>query len=92
MQNDMKLKGATKPQKLLYSDISDLYKILDSSFQKELNRSIPLAEMFVDRWERAKKLGFGEKTSIYDSSFVFGDVKVGSNCWIGPNTVIDGSG
>lgn len=48
--------------------------------------------MFTDRWERAKYLGFGLNTSIYDSSLVLGKVKIGSNTWVGPFTVLDGSG
>ncbi len=46
----------------------------------------------VDRWEKARLLGFGEGSSIYDSSLVLGRVKVGSQTWIGPFTVLDGSG
>jgi acetyltransferase-like isoleucine patch superfamily enzyme len=46
----------------------------------------------VDRWEKAKELGFGEGTSVYDSSLILGDVKVGCHTWIGPFTVLDGSG
>lgn len=49
-------------------------------------------ELFTDRWEKAKYLKFGEGTSIYDSSMVFGNVKVGKNTWIGPFTILDGSG
>ena len=45
-----------------------------------------------DRWEKARFLGFGENSSIYDSSLVFGDVQVGKNVWVGPYTVLDGSG
>lgn len=56
------------------------------------NRSLPLADYVVDRWERARILGFGEGTSIYDSSLVLGDVNVGANTWIGPFTVLDGTG
>lgn len=56
------------------------------------NRSVPLGDLIVDRWEKAKFLGFGEGTSIYDSSLVIGEVKVGKNTWIGPFTVLDGSG
>ncbi|MDR1917247.1 MAG: acyltransferase, partial [Synergistaceae bacterium] len=65
---------------------------LDSFFMERWNRSLPLAELIGDRWERAKRLGFGENSSIYDSSIVFGDVKVGENTWIGPYTILDGSG
>jgi acetyltransferase-like isoleucine patch superfamily enzyme len=31
-------------------------------------------------------------SSVYDNVLVFGDVKVGANTWIGPFTVLDGSG
>jgi acetyltransferase-like isoleucine patch superfamily enzyme len=56
------------------------------------NRSLPLADYIVDRWEKAKLLGYGQDTSIYDSCVILGDVKVGDHCWIGPFTVLDGSG
>jgi acetyltransferase-like isoleucine patch superfamily enzyme len=55
-------------------------------------RTLPFADYVVDRWEKARRLGFGEGTSIYDSSLVLGDVKVGSKTWIGPFTVLDGQG
>lgn len=60
--------------------------------KKNYNRVLPLNELMSNRWEKAKYLGFGEKTSIYDSSVVLGDVKVGENTWIGPFTVLDGTG
>jgi len=63
-----------------------------SLVQQRWNRSLPFADYIVDRWEKAKALGFGEGTSIYDSALVLGDVKVGRNTWIGPFTVLDGSG
>lgn len=56
------------------------------------NRSLPLADYVVDRWEKARELGFGEGTSCYDSVLVIGDVRVGTNTWIGPFVVLDGSG
>lgn len=76
----------------LYKKIIELHDDLDNGFISQYKRSLPLNEEILDRWERAKKLGFGKETSIYDSSLVFGDVKVGTNCWIGPFTIIDGSG
>ena len=60
--------------------------------KQRFNRSLPFADGVFDRWERAKRLGFGESTSIYDSAIVLGDVEVGDNCWIGPNVILDGSG
>lgn len=58
----------------------------------EFNRALPSNEYFSDRWEKAQFLGFGENTSVYDSCAVFGNVSVGSNTWIGPFAVLDGSG
>lgn len=55
-------------------------------------RTLPLADYIVDRWEKAKELGFGEGASIYDSVLVLGNVKVGKKTWIGPFVVLDGSG
>lgn len=45
-----------------------------------------------DRIELAARLGFGQGTSVYDSAVIIGRVTVGSNTWIGPNTLLDGSG
>lgn len=69
-----------------------LWKELQDEQRAKWNRSLPLAEGIVDRWSRAEALGFGTGTSIYDSAVVIGDVRVGSNTWIGPNVVLDGSG
>lgn len=55
-------------------------------------RVLPFGDYVSDRWEKARALGFGEGSSIYDSSHVFGEVSVGCNTWIGPFTVLDGSG
>ncbi len=58
----------------------------------QFSRSLPLADELFDRWERAQFLGFGEGSSIYDSSLVLGDVSVGVKTWVGPFTILDGSG
>ena len=48
--------------------------------------------LFVDRWKkRQKKVGWGKGTSVYDSCIVMGNVEVGG-CWIGYNTLLDGTG
>jgi acetyltransferase-like isoleucine patch superfamily enzyme len=72
-----------------------LYAIVNKLIKFKLNefdRVLPLGDYFIDRWEKAKLLGFGEGTSVYDNVVIIGDVKVGKNCWIGPNVVLDGSG
>ncbi len=78
--------------------IEDIFLLLKKFWehrQKEINikwdRTLPIGEYIVDRWEKASKLGFGEGANIYDSSIVIGDVKVGKNTWIGPFTLLDGS-
>lgn len=60
--------------------------------RKRWNRSLPFGDYIVNRWQKALELGFGEGSSIYDSALVFGDVRVGKNSWIGPFTILDGSG
>jgi acetyltransferase-like isoleucine patch superfamily enzyme len=76
----------------LQEQLVDLYRKLQDETREKWNRDLPLEELLVDRWERAKSLGFGEGTSIYQSSYVFGDVRVGRDTWIGPLTLLDGTG
>ena len=42
--------------------------------------------------KRAKKLGFGEGTRVYSTAIIYGCPKVGKNVFIGPYSVIDGTG
>nr|WP_321260210.1 acyltransferase [uncultured Pseudodesulfovibrio sp.] len=65
------------------------YLVADMKMQERFRRSLPFADALFDRWERAEMLGFGKGASIYNSSLVFGDVKVGENVWIGPFTILD---
>jgi acetyltransferase-like isoleucine patch superfamily enzyme len=55
-------------------------------------RTLPLADYVVDRWDKARELGWGEGSSVYDSVLVLGDVQVGAHTWVGPGVVLDGSG
>lgn len=68
------------------------YERLRATVRQRWQRDLPLTELLFDRWERARSLGFGEGTSIYHNSYIFGDVKVGEKTWIGPFTLLDGSG
>jgi acetyltransferase-like isoleucine patch superfamily enzyme len=76
----------------IFKQIVDLKNQLQVLFKDKYNRSLPFADLLFDRWEKARDLGFGEGTSVYDSSVILGNVQVGKNTWIGPNTVLDGSG
>ncbi len=63
-----------------------------SKMMKKYNRVLPFGDYISDRWDKARFLGFGKDASIYDSAHVFGDVSVGKETWIGPFTILDGSG
>ena len=76
----------------LFDKLKKIFYLKRSEIKTNYNRVLPLNEMFTDRWEKAKFLGFGEGSSVYDSAIILGDVKVGKNTWIGANTVLDGSG
>lgn len=68
------------------------YLAADERLRAIYNRSLPFQDALFDRWERARRLGFAKDSSIYNSAAVLGDVNVGESTWIGPNTLLDGSG
>ncbi len=76
----------------LVSQIRNIYEILRGEMKSNFDRHVSFGDLFTDRWDRAAFLGFGEGSSCYDSALILGDVKVRENTWIGPNTVLDGSG
>lgn len=84
------LKG--KKAEKTFQELLEVYSELDDQFKIQFDRSLPFSETVFDRWERAKKLGWGDESCVYDSAFIFGKVQVGRKCWIGPYAIIDGSG
>lgn len=72
--------------------LKKVFLSLRNQKRNRFDRVLPATELITDRWEKAKYLGFGKGTSVYDNSYVFGNVKVGINTWIGPFTILDGSG
>jgi len=68
------------------------YEARDHELRQKFNRSLSFQDAMDDRWERAKRLGFGKGTSIYNSANIFGEVRVGVNTWIGPNVILEGVG
>jgi len=74
------------------ADIQHLRRSTDVALRETWDRSLPFADALFDRWERARSLGFGEGTSVYDSAALFGSVHIGDETWVGPNTLLDGSG
>lgn len=84
--------GEVGREEELLTLLQRLHTLLRQEKYDRFKRLLPFGELFGDRWEKARFYGFGEGTSIYDSSIVIGDVTVGSSCWIGPNVILDGSG
>jgi len=76
----------------LDEELGRLQARLRSEMAERFDRDLPLQELLGDRWERARRLGFGEGASIYASAYVYGDVAVGAGTWIGPHVILDGSG
>lgn len=73
-------------------ELKATYERLRAGVRANWDRDLPLDELVADRWRRARELGFGEGSSIYGLSYVYGDVTVGRNVWVGPYTLLDGTG
>lgn len=71
--------------------LRELYEDTDEGLRRDYQRSLSFDDGLFDRWQRAKRLGFGDKASIYNSALVYGDVRVGEEVWIGPYVLLDGS-
>lgn len=76
----------------LLEELRALHRELAEELRERWNRDLPFPDLVGDRWERARRLGFGEGSSVYDSAHVFGDVRVGRRTWIGPFVLLDGTG
>jgi len=72
--------------------LHNLYVSMREEKRSEWKRDLPFSELLFDRWERAEALKFGSGASIYHSSLVYGDVEVGEKTWVGPHTLLDGTG
>ncbi len=76
----------------LLAEARRIYGLLRAEMRANWDRDLPIEELLFDRWERARSLGFGDGSSIYHSCHVYGHVRVGAHTWIGPFTVLDGTG
>lgn len=77
-------------------ELLEKIKALHFHFRNETytkwKRVNPFYEDLFDWKEKGRFLGFGEDVTVYNSSCIQGDVKVGDHTWIGPFTVLDGTG
>ena len=76
----------------LLQQIQEILTRLRMRMRAKFDRHISTNDLLYDRWELARDYGFGEGTSVYDGTLILGDVHVGQHCWIGPHTILDGSG
>lgn len=76
----------------LHENLKTLHNILRVKMKGDWNRVLPFDELLFDRWEKAKFLKAKKGASVYHNSYLFGRVIIGKNSWIGPFTVLDGSG
>jgi len=70
----------------------EIYAQQEKYLRDTYDRSLPFQDGLFDRFERVKRLGFGEDSSIYNSALLFGSVQAGKKVWIGPYVILDGSG
>ncbi len=83
--------GELSPEEMTAA-LRQVWAARDDALRRDFDRSLPFADGLFDRWERARRLGFGEGASIYDSAMVLGSVAVGAYTWVGPSVLLDGSG
>lgn len=78
--------------KTLYDDLIKLNNSLNDFTHQRFNRINPFIENIMD-WKSKSIRYFNDETiTIYDSATIIGNVSIGSHSWIGPFTMLDGSG
>jgi acetyltransferase-like isoleucine patch superfamily enzyme len=77
----------------LYQNLVALHKFLRDDTYKNFKRINPFIEDLTDWKERGEFLfGPNKNITVYQTSTILGDVKVGENTWVGPYTSLDGQG
>lgn len=75
----------------LWEELIRLHHALREQTSKRFGRVNPFCEDLFDWKEKGAHL-HGENVTIYDSTTITGDVKIGANTWIGPFCSLDGNG
>lgn len=77
----------------LRGDLEELGRRLRAETYERHRRFNPVAENLTDWHERGREwIGEDRGVTIYDSATLIGDVEIGEETWIGPFTLLDGSG
>lgn len=71
-------------------DLNEYLSKKRNEMKEMYNRVLPTGDLLFNRFEKAKYINCGEGTSIYDSSVIMGDVKIGNHVWVGPYTILEG--
>lgn len=88
----MKIDDGTlkKENELLFKQLGSLREELDTLSLERHGRLNPFSENLLD-WNKKGEAYGGERTTIYDTATLIGDVKIGHDCWVGPFCMLDGS-
>lgn len=76
----------------LRAQLLQIHNQLRKEMAKDLDRVLPFEELLFDRWEKANFLKAKKGSSIYHNNYTYGKVNIGKKTWIGPYTLLDGSG
>ncbi len=76
----------------LHEQLIQLHDKLRKEKKRKFDRILPFDELLFDRWEKARFLKSKKDSSIYHDCYIYGDVRIGRNTWVGPHTLLDGSG
>ena len=77
----------------LHADLRALRERLDRETLMRFRRLNPFTENLIDWKQRGRDwTGDDRSVTIYDSATVIGDVEIGPHTWVGPLTMLDGSG
>jgi len=75
----------------LWRQLKRLHRVLRNYTHKKYGRVNPFVENLFDWKEKGEFFG-GKNVTIYDSTTIVGDVKIGDHTWIGPFCSLDGPG
>jgi acetyltransferase-like isoleucine patch superfamily enzyme len=93
MRDDLNIEELQLDEELvtLWKQLQTLHFKLRDFTKRKYNRVNPFTEDLFEWKEKGRFFG-GKNVTIYDSTTITGDVKIGDNTWIGPFCSIDGTG